>query len=634
MKELPFRNKVDLALLVLGLALLAAASSNALSVPFFWDDHALIEQNPVLSQIDSWQKIFDAKFWALPHRSVSNAYYRPLVIGSFALDARLWGIQPFGFHLTNLLLHFANCALLFLGVRRAGSPSYVALLAMLLFGAMPRLTESVTWISGRTDLLATLGAILAITLYRSEPAAWKMRVASALALLVGLLGKEVALAGLVALVAYEWTIAKQTQKRVSLQIQESLLNLFPLLFAVGFYFNLRAGSGVSLRPAFSLTFVEHVGAVFQALGLYVGMLLTPFQPNFYVGTLGIFVVGQIVLGVFVGAGILLALVAVFRRALLPRNATFFVLCTAALFPVLHWIRTPLRPLASDRFLYLPFWALCFLLFANYSRLSQRTQRFAALALALLAFGFLGATHKRNRDWQDEVRIWEITVGKMEKISPKNGLAHVALAQVLNTKGRPQEALGYLETAYSLEKQFQTLYPDYLISTSLLAGWGVTLSSVGKFSQATTLLADLVASSPNEAEFRYLYANALARALDFQAADREFGEALRLYPQYTDAYNVRQQARQAEQIWRSLPPETPQEATSIRAQRGLAYFLVGRFSDANPIWIEVVGAHDTNTEILEQAKTILVLEQRLFGETKESKALAEAIAKADARSGKF
>lgn len=625
MKELLNRFKIDLALLLLGWGLLAAAYSNALSVPFVWDDHGLIAQNPMLSQVNAWEQILDANFWALPHRKVSNAYYRPLVIASFAIDARLSGMDPYGFHRTNLLLHLINCGLLFALVRRAGAPSYAALLAMLLFGAMPRLTESVTWVSGRTDVLAALGASLAIALYRLEPKAWQWRAASALALFAGLLGKEVAFAAFIALVAYEWTASQSTQERVTHRIKESALNLFPALFATGFYLNLRFQTDAALYPTFSLTFAQQIGAALQALGLYTWMLLTPFQPNLYVGTLGIFVPWQIALGVVVAAGMFTAVIWTLRRTIHPTNATFLALCLAALFPVLHLIRIPIRPLAADRFMYLPYLGLCVFLFANWTRLPQRIQRPAAIVLALLALSFLGSTHKRNDEWSDPMRIWGITIGKMEQIAPKNGLAHSAMASVLSTQGRAEEALEYFEQAYSLEKQFQTLYPDYQVSHSLLAGWSVTLSTVGKFTQASETLAGLIATAPDQAEYRHLYASTLARMLNFEAADREFAAALRLYPQYAEAYTIRQQTRQAAQIWQQLPPETPNESTAIRAQRGFVYFLVGRLPDANQIWAEVVRAPDVTHEMLEQAKTILEAQRRLFSETADMKILADAIA---------
>lgn len=617
---------LSFALLFFGLGLLAAAYSNALSAPFAWDDHGLIEQNPIVMQSDAWKQVFHTNFWALPHRSVANSYYRPLAIASFVSDAKLFGVTPRGFHITNLLLHLANCALLFALVRRAGAPAGAALLAMLLFGAMPRLTESVTWISGRTDLLAALGAASAILLYRPQPSAWRWRVAAALALLLGLFGKEVALASLIAIGAYEWIVARPTQERVASRIKEVALNLFPLLLAVGLYLNLRWQAGVRQHPTFSLSFVQQIGSALQALGLYFWMLLTPFEPNLYVGTLGIFVAWQIALGAIIAAGILTAVVLIVRRKLQATNAIFLALCIAAILPVLHLIRIPLRPLAADRFLYLPYLGLCAFLFANWSRVPARAKRPATAILAILALSFLLATHKRNTEWNDELRIWEITAEKMEKVSPKNGLAHSAAAGLLSKQGRFQEALPYFDRAYTLEKQFQMLYPDYQIEHSLQAGWAITLSAVGRLTLAEVMLSDLVASMPNDAEFRYLYANVLARKLDFEAADRQFSETLRLYPQYPQAHDIRQQVRQAAQLWQNLPSESANEPTWMRAQRGFVYFLVGRLPDANRIWIEAVGAPDADFELLEQAEVVLTGERHVFGETEETKALAQAIEK--------
>lgn len=90
-------------------------------------------------------------------------FLRPVLVLSFVADLKLWQLEPLGYHLTNLFLHTANGLLLVvLSVSLLGTVPMprrhvflISALAGLLFLALPSHTESVSWISGRSDLLAT-----------------------------------------------------------------------------------------------------------------------------------------------------------------------------------------------------------------------------------------------------------------------------------------------------------------------------------------------------------------------------------------------------------------------------------------------------------------------------------------------
>ncbi|MBD3370448.1 hypothetical protein GF402_08825 [Candidatus Fermentibacteria bacterium] len=89
-----------------------------------------------------------------------HGFLRPLTGLSFLLDHAVWGLRPFGYHLTNVLLHAAACVLLAVVLRRFLTwceylrASGTALVAAVLFAVLPAHSEAVGWISGRTDLLA------------------------------------------------------------------------------------------------------------------------------------------------------------------------------------------------------------------------------------------------------------------------------------------------------------------------------------------------------------------------------------------------------------------------------------------------------------------------------------------------
>jgi hypothetical protein len=107
--------------------------------------------------------------WGQAH----GGFFRPLFILSYLIDSRIWHDRPFGYHLTNILIHALNSFLVFkFGLRLFQNLKFPAKLikaaigaAAVLFLLHPSHTEAVTWISGRADLLATLFCLATLWCY-------------------------------------------------------------------------------------------------------------------------------------------------------------------------------------------------------------------------------------------------------------------------------------------------------------------------------------------------------------------------------------------------------------------------------------------------------------------------------------
>ena len=135
---------------------------------FVYDDEYTVVRN---SLIKSWHRI--------PHLVQKDYFtlsaeqsYRPVVTLSYFPDYALWGLKPFGYHLTNLLLHLAVVSILFLFltelISRAGPEvgyRYVPFMAAALFAVHPINSEAVNCISYREDLLCAFWYLLAMLLY-------------------------------------------------------------------------------------------------------------------------------------------------------------------------------------------------------------------------------------------------------------------------------------------------------------------------------------------------------------------------------------------------------------------------------------------------------------------------------------
>lgn len=126
----------------------------ALSNGFVWDDHGFIVANSVIKRLHPLGRFF------VNHGSIKQ---RPGMLFSLALDHRLWGLNPVGYHLTNLLLHMlVSLGVFWLGlvVLRSLRGAFVA---ALFFSVHPLHAEAVAALLGRSDLLAagaSLGGFL------------------------------------------------------------------------------------------------------------------------------------------------------------------------------------------------------------------------------------------------------------------------------------------------------------------------------------------------------------------------------------------------------------------------------------------------------------------------------------------
>jgi Flp pilus assembly protein TadD len=188
----------------------AAVYANALHNPFVYDDHRLIVENESLSALPDIYPV------------ILHEMTRPLVNFTYALDWTFWGLDPFGYHLTNVGLHMVNVILVFVAAwllavdagasspsARSVSPNVTAAAAAMIFAVNPMMTQAVGYISGRAELLCTTFGLLTLVLARQFVATshrvWAVGAVSAW--LLAALSKEVAVVVPVLLLVYDRWLA-------------------------------------------------------------------------------------------------------------------------------------------------------------------------------------------------------------------------------------------------------------------------------------------------------------------------------------------------------------------------------------------------------------------------------------------
>lgn len=584
------------------LAVVALVHAGALAGGFVWDDSQLIERHPAVMELRPLGEYFGRMFWSNPELEPSPAYYRPLVTLSYAIEWRLWGGQPLPFHATNLIAHLGVCALLFALGRRAGAPPPAAAVAALLFGVFPRGTESVAWISGRTDVLAALGALAGCLAHRSEPERLGRRAAAATCVALGLLCKEVAVAGAAAIAALEW--ARWRDGRAD--ARRAAVNLVPLACALAACGAARAwASQASAGPApvaLASPLGERALLALEALGRSVAMLADPLRPRLLIGVPHLPSWPHVALGGAAAAVIAFGFARLLRRASpAPLAAATFSL--TALAPVLHLAPLPVHTVAADRYLYLPAAGLALLGAWAARGLGPRAAR-SALAGALVAAVALGAaTARRSALWSDEIALWRAAV---REAPAESALAPAALGEALLRRGRVEEALGWLEEATRRQRALAARLASGDVDPDFIAGnAALCLAQLGRFDEALARLEALVRSHPHSPLQRVNLALLHAQRLELDAAERELDAALALYPGYPRALELRRSLAAARADLAALPPAAVGESTALRAARARLYARVQNEFAARALWSEVLAAPDASSDDLRRAAVYLV-----------------------------
>jgi len=185
--EVVITPETRLRLIFLGLALAVLAVFGRLAACdfVFFDDHVyVIEKAQVLSGLTP-----DSLWWALT--ATDAGFWHPLTWISLMIDHELWGLNPGGYHLTNVLLHLGATLLLFAGLRRLTGEVVPSGFVAALFALHPLHVESVAWIAERKDVLSGFFWMLTLLLYARyvERPGWGRYLPVLLSFILGLAAK-------------------------------------------------------------------------------------------------------------------------------------------------------------------------------------------------------------------------------------------------------------------------------------------------------------------------------------------------------------------------------------------------------------------------------------------------------------
>ena len=569
---------IALALLVLAAAIGTYLPST--SNDFVWDDPIVFKRQ--LPYFDSFRNVF------FPPKSIpqfGQHYYRPLIVVSYQLDE--WAARTFWppgereearrfvYHASCVAWHGLATLVVFLLGLVLGEASRLpdrvrasaAAAGALLFAVHPIHVESVSWMAGRSDVIAGVFFLGALALYvRHRRTGQTVPFVLSLVLaFAGMLAKETG-TGLVLLVPFVDLLVRPgtragddaasltraerrrraRERRAPATPRELPAWLRWAAFAavLAAYLLLRraalAGMGGS-RPPVSAGSLP--GRFLGAVGWYVVKFLWPPPQSAFVSTVpggGYAALGFVALAL-AGA---LAWVA-WRKRVFPGETLAGVLFFAALAPslaiaVLRISETPL----AERYLYIPSAGGCllagFLLARGAAAFGDRVPalavRLAPVVLAvLLAAPMARATLARERAWHDDLAFWTDTVAK----APEEGLPHLHLGLTYARMGYDDRALEEYEKAFAR-------YDDAEGRSKALNNMATVFMGRGEFDRARESLERALREVPRyptafynrgicEINLAREAKDPRARAEHLRRALRDLREALRLNPRYVKAH---------------------------------------------------------------------------------------------------
>ncbi len=574
-----------------------------------WDDNKYVIKNPLIKKLD-------AQSAAEISTAVYFGHWAPVTIFSYALDHAIWGMRPFGYHLTNYLLHALCTVLLYLLLCRIlgrGDPGQARLpaaVAAALFAIHPVQVESVAWISERKNVLSMALMLAAfLTWIRATEGRFRPGAYAAFFLLfaLSLLAKVHAVILPPLLILYEWIErpadappAPGTGSRVALT-----LPAFLFAFYVGWK---TLGTHGGSEPA-RLTegFLGTVATAPTLILAYVRDLFLPVNRSAMLDRSVYDVPWSVVplLAWLVVAAWGLGVLAARRRH--PDAAFFSLWFLGALAPVLNFVSIPV--LAADRYQYYAapgLFALAGLGASGlHARLPARWKPGAAGLGLVIAALLVAGTVQRVAVWKDSVSLWTDAVRK----SPRLEMPRQNLASALLAIGKDQEAQEVLREAIALNPDVEGLRITLAISLLNLgnvseaeqqlreairrnpdsaparAKLGSVLLQPGRFAEAEQPLREVARLRPRNALARFELGQALARLGKSSEAEEEFREALRIDPNRADIkanlailFLNLGRAEEAERTFREAAQIEPRNA-QLRSNLGVALLGLGKVAEA-------------------------------------------------------
>jgi protein O-mannosyl-transferase len=482
--------------------------------------------------------------WAFTHVHAAN--WHPLTTISHMLDCQLYGLQPWGHHLTNILLHAAAAILLFFALReltgsghavggigdagrdqRSRLQLWASASVAALFAIHPVRVESVAWVAERKDVLSGVFFMLTLLAYaryvRSDRFSWGRYTTVLVLFALGLMCKPTLVTLPFVLLLLDYWPLRRVRSQWSV-IRGLILEKVPLfvLSAVSCVATILAQKE-AFAPIRAVPLQERLANAVVAYVEYMGQAIYPANlAVLYPYPGGGLSVGEVILA-------LLFLLIVSVIFFLCRKSYAFLLTgwlwfVGMLVPMIGIVQVGSQPRA-DRYTYLPEIGLYILVTWSVMELlkSWRHKReVLAVAASVVIAVFVTLSYFQTSYWLNSETLWRHTVD----ITSRNYIAHNNLAGTLLERGQLNEAIANYREALEIKPEVAQVQSNL----------GNALLREGQVEEAIVHLQTALQIDPAYAEAYNHMGSAVMKKGQAGEAIAYYQRAVQLNTSYADAYN--------------------------------------------------------------------------------------------------
>jgi tetratricopeptide (TPR) repeat protein len=446
-----------------------AAFANSLNGGFVYDDKRQILMNPLVQNRELFSKALISDVWAFKGDGIIAAsnYYRPAFVLWLIVNFAIFGTDPFGWHLANVLLHIFVCVTAYFLLKRLDLSAELAFATAGIFAVHPVHSESVAWISGSPDLLMSLACLGSLILIlRPKPTLWQKFLS------VGLYAFAVASKEIAFFLVPLYFIAFWSRRDdvSSGSVRPPVFQMVPYAVASGIFFFVRffvlgglrhpvedAVGGTSALLTVPTLFVFYLGQLLFPLSISISYPLRPVAA---------FSIEEFVLpSILATAGV----AGMYYAARRTKSGIFgLALFILSLIPVLDLTVFPSEQIVHDRYLYLPLLGLLMVVIPSLrGLLSARIVPYKPFADALVLITIISlsiVTILNNKVWESDLTLWQHTA----RIDPHSAFVNAQLGNAYAESGFQRQAVEAFDASLAVRP-----------TAAALLGQGQVLASLGE-----------------------------------------------------------------------------------------------------------------------------------------------------------